>query len=162
MSTATIVPSVLKQDYRATDLCRKKIYNQNFSYQDLTKLRLRQSLFYQCNFDFSNMTETDCEGSDFFGSSFRQTNCYRTRFIDCKMQCIFEPKDCFGMCISLQCQSFDGMKVSPLWWWAWMTFGLMIHPQTLLGQEDPRDAIIAAIGAERYVKLKGMFSKRAI
>lgn len=143
------------------DLCRKRFYNRDFKGKNLVKRKLRQSLFMQCNFDEADMSEADCEGSEFFGSTFRNTICYRTNFKDAKLAgTLFEPKDCFGITLTLQCKTFDGMKVSPLWWWGWIFFGTMLHPLTKLGQDDLRDGLIAHIGTERYLKLVSMFGKR--
>src|SRR5678816_3146824 len=133
MSAATIVTVT-------EDLCGKKIYNRSFAGMNLAKKKLRQSLFFQCSFDDADLTDADCEGSEFVGSTFRRTICYRTNFKDAKLPCIFEPKDCFGMTLTMQCQTFSGMKISPLWWWGWIYFATLMHPITLPGQEDLRDS----------------------
>jgi uncharacterized protein YjbI with pentapeptide repeats len=158
---ATEQVSKLKSDYRDVDLSRKRMYNANFAGQDLSKLRLRQSLFYNCNFDGANLSETDCEGSEFFGSSFREAVLYRTNFKDAKLAgTVFEPKDCFGMTVTLQCKTFDQMKVSQLWWFGFLFFATMMKPDRFPVQEELLDKLIAMIGAERYVKLRNLFAKR--
>lgn len=143
------------------DMCRQKFYSQDFSGLDLTNKKMRQSMFMNCKFDGANLTEADCEGSDFFGSSFRETICYRTNFKDAKLAgTLFEPKDCFGMTITMQCQTFDGMRVSPIWLYGWLIFATMMRPVKMPAGEDLMNGVIAAIGAERYVKLRSMFTKR--
>jgi hypothetical protein len=153
--------SVVPIDYRKEDLSRKKFYSVSFAGQDLTKCNLRNSLFFKCNFDSANLTEANCEGSEFTGSSFRGTNCYRTNFRNAKLAAtIFEPSDAMGMTITLECKALQDMRVSPLYFYAWLIFALMLHP---IGIATPiKDDIIAAIGAERYVKLKALFAKREI
>ena len=144
------------------ELSRQKFYGVDFSGKNLAKKKMRQSLFMSCKFDGADMTEADCEGSEFVGSTFRDTICYRTNFKDAKLAgTIFEPKDAFGMTITLQCQTFNNMKISALWFYAWLIFGSLMTPLKLpAGGENLMDGIIAAIGAERYVKLRSMFAKR--
>jgi hypothetical protein len=152
-------PIVIKPDYRSMDLSKKRFYHTDFSGQDLSKCKLKQSLFFCCTFDGSNLSEADCEGSEFTGSSFRKTNCYRTNFKDCKMgQVIWEPKDCMGMTITLACNTFSEARISPLWWMALLIFATMMKP---VGTTEPLvDNLIAMIGAERYAKLRALFGKR--
>jgi Pentapeptide repeats (8 copies) len=151
----------LKQDFRSIDLCRKKHYNVDFSGQDLSKLKLRQSVFFCCNFDGADLTEADCEGSDFCSSTFRRTICYRTNFKDAKLSnTLFDPKDCFGMTVTLQCKTFEGMQPSQIWWYGFLFFLTMMRPLPGPVKEPLVDNLIAMIGAERYVNLKAMFQKR--
>lgn len=142
------------------DLSRKKLYSQDFSGQNLSHAKMRNSLFHRCIFDNADMTEADCEGSEFFGSTFRQTICYRTNFKDAKLAgTVFEPKDCFGITLTLQCKTFEGMKVTALWWMMWGMFLTLMKPEKL-NNEDLVDRAILMIGPERYLKLKSMLLKR--
>jgi uncharacterized protein YjbI with pentapeptide repeats len=153
----------LREDYRTVQLTGKKIYSADFSGQDLSRLKLRGSLFYNCNFDRADLTETDCIGSEFFGSSFVDSICYRTNFADAKLAGTnFQPRDCFGMIVSLNCKTFDGMRVSPLWFLGFLTFATLMNP-VRFGTKDENlvDKLIAEVfGAERYVKLQAMFGRR--
>jgi uncharacterized protein YjbI with pentapeptide repeats len=154
-------PTFDKSRYRGVDLSKKKIYTTDFSGCDLSRLKLKHSLFMNCNFDRSDMSETDCEGSEFFGSTFRDTICYRTNFKDAKLAgTLFHPKDAFGMTITLTCKTFEDMKVSKLWWYMWLMFGTLLRPECLLGEQDLRDKLIVCIGAEKYVKLGALMKQR--
>jgi uncharacterized protein YjbI with pentapeptide repeats len=153
----------LGHDYRNQDLSRKKLYNVDFSGQDLSHLRMRQSLFHCCNFDNADMTETDCEGTEFFGSTFRQTVMYRTNCKDAKLEMtVFEPKDCFGITLTLQCKTFARMKVAPLWWYVFIMFASLMQPGPEAEQELLQNRLIQFVGTERYVKLKTLLAKREI
>jgi hypothetical protein len=153
----------LKRDYRGQDLSRKKFYGIDFSSQDLSKLKMRQSLFHRCNFDDADMTEVDAEGSEFFGSTFRDTVMYRFNGKDAKLALtVFEPKDCFGMTLTMQCKTFDKMKVSPMWWYVWLCFASLMLPGTVKDQEELQNRLIQCIGPERYVRLKTLLAKREI
>lgn len=141
------------------DLSRQRFYGRDFTGMDLRRAAMRSSLFMNCNFTNADMAEADCSGSDFQGSIFEQTNCYRTNFKDAVLaNTKFNPKDCFGMTVSLQCKTFKGMKVGALWFFAWLLFATMMHP---FGSEAGLvDRVVEAIGAERWVKLKAVFGKR--
>jgi pentapeptide repeat protein len=153
----------LKKDYRGQDLSRKKFYGADFSGQDLSSLRMRSSLFHKCNFDDADMTESDCDGSEFFLSTFRNTRMYRTNMKDAKLaQTVFEPKDCFGMTLTLQCKTFDKMKVSPMWWNIFLMFGSLMLVGSVKENELVQNRLVQAIGPERYVKLRAMLVKREI
>ena len=154
-------PILVKPDYRALDLNKKRFYGVDFSMADLSHLKMQGSLFLHCNFNDANMTETDCTGSEFTASSFINTICYRTNFKDAKLgQTVFQPKDCMGMTITLACGTFQNAKVSPLWFMAMLIFCTMLKP---IGTTEPLvDNLIAMIGAERYTKLKGLFGKREL
>jgi hypothetical protein len=148
---------------RTEDLSKKRFYNRDFSGLDLSRLKLRHSVFYNCNFNSSNLSETDCEGSEFFGSTFIDSVCYRTNFKDAKLAgTTFAPKDCMGMTVTMQCQTFDGMKVSPLWFLCWLLMATMMVPgDGVFGKgSELVDKLINVIGTERYLKLRGLFGKR--
>lgn len=148
-------------NYRDQDLSHKRFYSVNFSGQNLSKCKIKGSLCYQCNFDDADLSEADCEGTDFTGSTFLRTNCYRANFRDASLAAtVFEPKDAFGITVTLQCRTFQDMRVSALWWFGWLIFGTAMHPT---GTAEPvKDNLIAAIGAERYAKLKSLFLKREL
>lgn len=158
-----IPTSKWKTDYVGQDLSKQKLYFKDFRYQDLTRARMRGSLFYNCNFDEANLTDADCEGSEFVGSTFRNSTCYQTNFRNAKLAAtVFEPKDCFGMTITLRCATFTDMKVSQLWWFGWLIFATQMRPDRFPIQEQLLDNLIAMIGAERYTKLRALFEKRNI
>jgi len=133
---------------------------EDFSYQDLSHADLSNSKFAQCNFDYADLSEANCSHSNFAGSSFKGSICYRTNFANAKLGAtIFEPRDCYGMTVTLECGSFQNMHVSPLWWYAWLILLSLMLPVTEPG-DDLKSKLIAMIGAERYVKLRSMFSRR--
>lgn len=153
----------LKKDFRGRDLSRQKFYSQDFSQQDLSGLKMRSSLFHHCNFDGADLTESDCEGSEFFLSTFRDSKMYRTNMKDAKLaQTVFEPRDCFGMTLTLQCKTFDKMKVSPMWWYIFLCFGSLMIAGSVKENDELQNRLVQAIGPERYVKLRTMLVKREI
>lgn len=152
-----------KQEYRGKDLSRQRFYSVDFSGQNLSRMRMRQSLFQRCNFDNADMTETDCEGSEFFGSTFRDTVMYRTNCKDAKLAAtVFEPKDCFGITLTLQCKTFDKMKVTPMWWYVFLMFATLMLPGSVKEQEELQNRLIQAVGPDRYVRLRTLLTKREL
>ncbi len=159
-----------KQDYRAVDLSKQRFYGEDFGGQNLSRLKLRGSLFNCCSFDNADMSETDCEGAEFFGSTFRDTVCYRTNFANAKLAgTTFEPKDCMGMTLTLSCHTFEGMRVSRIWFLCWLLLGTMMKPMKMASADSPLlrpidedllNGLIGAIGGGQYVKLRALFSKR--
>jgi hypothetical protein len=143
------------------DLSGKRFNGRSFKGQKLAYRRMRGSVFLSCDFDDADLTKADCTNSDFTCSTFRNSVLYCCNFTNCRLAgTVFEPKDCFGMIVSLQCRTFDGMKVSPLWSFGWLAFFLQMNHSGAAAAMP--DEIIAAIGAEKYTKLMSMFSKRQL
>lgn len=143
------------------ELSRQRFYKHDFSGQDLSKAKMKHSLFSECNFDNADMSEADCQGSEFFGSTFRDTKLYRTNFADAKLaNTVFMPRDAFGITLTMNCKTFENMQVSQLWLLSFLMLGSMMLPETEPVKTDFRDGILAVIGAERYTKLRAMFARR--
>jgi hypothetical protein len=156
--------AILKADFRGQDLSRKKFYSTDFSEQDLKNMKMRQSTFHRCSFDGADLTEAECEGSEFLGSTFRNTNCYRTYFKDAKLGAtVFQPKDCFGITITLQCATFTNMKISTLWWMTWIMFASMMKPgNSVVEEEALQNQLIRAVGSDQYIRLRTLLGKREV
>lgn len=134
----------------------------NFDGMNLRKRKMTHSRFINCSFDRCDMTEADCEWCDFTGSTFRQSVCYRTNFKDAKLAgTVFEPVDCYGMTLTLQCDTFRGLTISQQHWFSWLMFAMMMKPaENGPVKIDLWERLITTIGAERYVRLKDLFARR--
>ena len=138
-----------------------EIENEDFRTQDLSHQDMSHSRFRRCNFDDANMSFVNGEGTSFIGSSFRRTNCYRFNAKDAELGAtIFEPSDCYGMTVTLQCKTFTEMNVSKQWWYCWLILLTLMRPILRIGEDEIRDMLIAHIGAERYVRLRDKFRQR--
>jgi hypothetical protein len=134
---------------------------EDFAGNDFRGQPLAGMVFHQCNFDGCNFTDVDCTGTDFSGSSFRKAICTRTNFRNAKLaNTVFEPADCYGMTLTMDCKTFENMRVSQLWWYGWLLFGTMMIPAVGPVPGNLRDVLIGAIGAERFVKLRDLFTRR--
>lgn len=133
----------------------------DFSGRDLRKMSLKGSVFHNCNFDGVDLSHVDCEGSDFSGSTFRRTICYYTNFRNARLaNTVFEPADAYGVTFTMHCKTFENMKISPLYWYAWLMFATQMWPQQKPGEDNIKDLLIGMIGATRYQKLRDLFSRR--
>lgn len=135
----------------------------SFEGQDLRGKDLSGSIYLNCNFDNADLTEANCSRCDFTCSSFRHTLLTRTNFAQSKLACtVFEPNDCYGMTITLECRTFQNATIGQIHWYSWLMFLASMMPVAVPVKDNLRDNLVALIGAERYVKLKAMFARREL
>lgn len=145
------------------NLSNKTFHRHSFEGQDLTHADMRKSKFFYCNFDGANLEYADADGASFSGSTFRNTNCRCTNFRNADLQLtIFEPRDAYGMTITLACNTFKGMKISRLWWFCYLYFATLMNPELELNNKDPKDGLLVLFGEKRYTRLRRMFEVRGI
>ena len=135
----------------------QKFYEHDFSGQDLSHSDFRNSTCLGCNFDRADLSYANFEGANCRDSTFVATRCYRTNFKDTALAgSKFDPKDGFGMTITLTCETVDGMRIGKLWWYVWLMLALRMKPP----DEDSELKLINAIGTEKYEGLRQLFSRR--
>lgn len=142
-----------------TDLSYGNYFNQDFAGMDLKGIPMHHSKFNLCKFIDADISGNDCSHSDFSGSNLTNVRCNGTNFAHSILSCRFFPKDAFGITVTLECRTFQGMLVSKLWWFAWVYFALIMVPEKDKGT-NLNDLLIAALGADRYIKLKQIFDAR--
>jgi uncharacterized protein YjbI with pentapeptide repeats len=154
MSSAEIVAkekSVIKNFYN------QKFYRVDFSGQDLQRAIFSNASLIECDFSNADLSYATFEGANCRGANFTGTRLYRTNFKDAALaQSKFEPKDAFGMTITLSCETVDGMRIGKLWWFVWIMMCLRMD----CPDKDAELGFINAIGAERYEGLARLFSRR--
>lgn len=135
----------------------------DFSGQNLSKLKVERAVFKSCNFDDADMSESDFEHCDFTGSSFRRTNCFYTSFKRSLLAATeFAPSNAFGMTMTFHCKTFENMSLSQNWWYYWLMLIASTNPGSGPVEGPLKDQLIAAIGADRYVKLKQIMCRREL
>jgi hypothetical protein len=139
----------------------KKEFRTDYSGQDLSGQDLSCTDFICCRFDQADLSDANCTGCDFTGSSMKGTKCTRTNFTNAKLACIFYPRDCYGMTLTLHCRTFTGMSISRMWWYGFLYCAMLMQPEFEEGK-DPRDTLIALMGSEKYLKIKSLFTRRQI
>lgn len=143
------------------DLSGKSYFNKDFSGMDLKGVPMHHSRFALCKFVGTDITGNDCSHSDFSGSDLTDVRCNGANFAHTILGCRFFPKDAFGITVTLECRTFQGMLVNKLWWMAWVYFALIMIPEKD-GGVNLNDLLISALGSDRYIKLKKLFDARRI
>lgn len=146
---------------KALDLSKQKFFRSDFSGKDLRNVPMHHSEFVCCNFDDANMTDVDASYSQFVAGTMRKTKCTRTNFANSVLNILFEPSDAMGITLTLNCDTFKGMSVSKLWWFAWLYFAIQMKPESE-NEQDPREALKTVIGAERFAHLDNVFKRRQL
>ncbi len=147
----------------AENLSKLKITGRSFAGEDLKGRDMSFSVFENCNFDGADMTGANCEGAFFPGSTFRGTICTYTNFKDARLGgAIWDPKDAYGCVLTMSCDTFRATRMGQFPWFLFLMFATQMEllPGPVSG--NPKDALIAAIGAERYVKLSKLLARREI
>jgi len=140
-----------------------RIEGANFSDQNFRSADLSGKEFVNCNFDRADLSMADCSRSSFVGCTFRKSICYRTNFMNSSLGAtVFEPVDCMGMTVTLECRTFQNMQVSQQWALCWLYLFTFMLPSNDGPVKNIRDLVIGIIGAERFVKIKYLFARRDI
>ena len=139
----------------------QKFYRTSFAEQDLSYADFRCASLIECDFSKSNLSYANFEGANCREANFTGSILYRANFKDAALAgSLFEPKDAFGMTITLSCETVDQMKIGKIWWFVWLMLALRM--QVPLPEEDMELKIINAIGRERYIGLRQLFERRVL
>ena len=147
---------------QAKSFVNKRFYDQSFERQELVHADFRGATLANCNFDHADLSYASFEGANCYGSSFRQTRLYRTNFKDAVLaETIMDPRDMFGLTLTLTCDTFDRAKLSGIWPVAWLyMITLAEMPKEL--HEKVIALLVDHIGEERYKGLEKAFRERSI
>jgi pentapeptide repeat protein len=141
----------------------RKFYDVDFSNKDLTHADFRGSTLVNCNFDSADLSYANFEGANCYHSSFRQARLYHTSFKDVVLAYTkMDPRDMFGMTLSVSCDTFDQIELGPIWLAAWLflpTLGVL--PAGI--KEDIHKVLEKLLGSEERVKqMERTFANRQI
>lgn len=135
----------------------KKLYRRDFNNVDLSKSDFRGATAIECNFDGCEMSYADCEGANFFGSSFKDTGMYRVNLTDAIMsESILEPKEIYGVNISLVCGSFDNVKISDAAFLSFINFALKMQPK----DQSIKTRLMELLGEDTLEKIRRLSAAR--
>jgi Pentapeptide repeats (9 copies) len=160
----TTVPGrpVQKSDKDGKVFINRKFYDTDFSGKDLTHSDFRGATLVNCNFDSADLSYANFESANCYRSSFRQSKCYHTNFKDAVLaETKMDPRDMFGMTISVSCDTFDRIHLGPIWLAAWIflpTLGEL--PENM--KEKMRGLLKDMMGEERVVAMERIFANRQI
>ena len=140
----------------------RKFYDRDFSNQDLTHADFRGCTLVGCNFDSSDLSYATFEGANCYRSTFRQSRLYHANFKDAVLaETNLDPRDMFGMTISVSCDTFDKIKLGKVWLAAWLYLPMLADLPP--GMKERIEGILNdLIGPERVKSLERHFSQRQI
>lgn len=140
----------------------RKFYDADFSTRDLTHADFRGSTVVSCNFDNADLSYANFEGANCYRSSFRQTKLYHTSFKDAVLaETKMDPRDMFGMTISVSCDTFDRIELGSIWLAAWIFLPTLGELQPGL-KDELQDVLKKMLGEERLKALERIFANRQI
>jgi len=140
----------------------RKYYDHDFKGLDLTHGDFRGSTLVNCEFDNSDLSYATFEGANCYRSTFRQARLYHTSFKDATLAgCDLDPRDMFGMTISVSCDTFDKIKLGKMWLAAWLYLPMLadIPEET---RKHLGATLVDLIGEERLKGLERHFANRQI
>lgn len=140
----------------------RKFYDEDFSNRDLTHADFRGCTLVNCNFDNSDLSYANFDGANCYRSTFRQSRLYHASFKDANLsETDLDPRDMFGMSISVSCDTFDKMKLGKIWLAAWLYLPMLatIPDSTRKRLEETLNELI---GEERVKSLERHFANRTL
>jgi hypothetical protein len=113
------------------------------------------------HFDFrgATLSEVDFTGSDLSHANFEGANCWAANFTDAVLyktnlrnavlaRSIMKPTVCFGVTLTISCDTIESMVINDKFWYAWLiVLSMMKAPSVDLG-----DRLVELIGAERHAR----------
>lgn len=139
---------------------RGRFYQEDFSGLNLQNADFRNATLTECNFSGANLSYANLENANCWGSDFTDAVLYRTNFKDAVLaRTVMMPKDCFGITITLTCDTLDRMAVNEKILNYWLYMATTMKPET----EEAFDKIVLAMGGpETYEKFKRLFKERTV
>lgn len=129
---------------------------------DFSGMDLRNADFRNCSLPYAKFVGSDLrystfEGSNCYGVDWTGANLHRVNFKDCNLSYSkMLANDLFGITLTLECKSFEGIQLDPGWWYGFLFYGLLMQPPT----EEARDKLIELLGVERYKILRQQYARR--
>ncbi len=140
----------------------RKFYDTDFSSRDLTHADFRGSTVVSCNFDNADLSYANFEGANCYRSSFRQSKLYHTSFKDAVLaETKMDPRDMFGMTVSVSCDTFDRIELGPIWLASWIFLPTLGELQPGL-KDELQSVLKKMLGEERFKALERIFANRQI
>jgi uncharacterized protein YjbI with pentapeptide repeats len=138
----------------------RKFYDQDFSQRDLTHGDFRGCTLVSCNFDNSDLSYATFEGANCYRSTFRQSSLYHASFKDAVLaECTMDPRNAMGVTISLNCDTFDKVKIGSNWMAAWLYYPLVADiPEEV--RTTLTDMVRNMLGEEKFNGLERHFKNR--
>lgn len=129
----------------------------NFAGMELRSADFRNARMPFANFRGANLKFATFESASLHGADFTDANLHRVSFKDADTSCCkMRAKDLYGVTVTLQCTSFQGMELDEGWWYGWLFYGLLMKPPS----QEAEERLIMALGPERYMVLRQQYARR--
>jgi hypothetical protein len=135
-----------------------KLHDVDFSGMNLEKADFRQASCHYANFSNTNCKFANFEGAGLMFTKWQGANCHRMNAKDASL-CDADMRgvtDFFGMTLTMQCDSWKGLKVDTGFWYGFLFYGLLMDPPT----EEDRDKLQIFFGPEKYEVLRNLYAVR--
>lgn len=134
----------------------KRYYRHDFTADgmDLTKADFRDAILIECSFEGIDLSYALFDGANVYGSSFKDATLDYASFKDATLvRCDMNVKSIIDATFTLNCNTFSEVKVNDnlFVYWLYMACQMTGYDQEL------RNKIIVAIGAEKYAAVHRMF-----
>lgn len=136
-----------------------KLNGADFTGMDLEKADFRSAslpfaIFDNANCKFANFENAELTLTRWNGANLHRANLKDATLSDADMSLV---TDFFGVTITLECRSFQGLRLPPGFWYGWLYYagGLMVPPS-----EEVKEKLMLVMGPERYKVLREQYANR--
>lgn len=138
-----------------------RYYKGDFRGKDLSNADMRGAILIDADFTGADLKYANLNGTKCYGANFTDANIFRTSFQDATLaKSIMKPKSCYGITLTMVCDTVDEMKVNKNLWLSWVYMALMMEPDDPECQEMQR-ALKTVLGTH-YDALKKIFTDRQV
>lgn len=156
MGNVEAVADVMKNGEGKKSFRGMKLSGANFDNLDLRGADFRNASVPFASFKNTNLKYANFEGANCCGADFTDANLHRANFKDANISnANWHAKDLYGVTLTMECRSFQGLDMSSGWWWGWIMYALLMKAPS---QED-KEKVIVAMGAERYRVLREQYMR---
>lgn len=135
-----------------------KLHGADFRGMDLEKADFRSAACHYADFRDTNCKYANFEGAGLMFTKWSGANCHRVNFKDASL-CDAEMHgvtDFMGATFTMDCKSWQGIKVDSGFWYGFLFYGLLMEPPT----EEAKEKLMLFFGEERYKTLKNLYASR--
>lgn len=143
----------------ALKFTNQKLHGKDFSNQDLVGADFRGCTLCSCKFVNCDLSYTNFEDANCWGADFTEAKLYRTNFRNAILaKSIMKPRDVFGCCFTLTCDTVEDMEINSKFWYAWLMLALLMKAP----DQEAANRLISVIGADRYTRYMQVFKDREV
>jgi hypothetical protein len=156
--TRAQIEEIAKREYK--NFRGLKIQGGDFSNLDLEKADFRGGSFPYSKFNGSNIKFADFEGANIMFTHWDDCILHRTNLKDAKMSGadMSKAKDFFGVTLTMDCNSFMGVKLKEGHWLGFLFYGLLMVPPT----EALKEKLQVFFGEDRFTTLRNLYASRRL